>query len=135
MLKKYALLACILALLPLVAVHASGEGSLPDLARRLLTHIDSLAVKGLLISGMLMPMMTVFNRLTTYRYDTLIKQLFLKDPTTDLDGLIGDGEEPNEEEWMVSTTIITEETSPSGLSMRRSASDSNLIYIWQNKRQ
>ena len=57
-------------------------------------------VKGLLISGMLMPMTTVFNRLTTYRYDTLIKQLFLKDPTTDLDGLIGDGEEPNEEEGM-----------------------------------
>ena len=127
MLKKYALLACILALLPLVAAHASVEESLPDFARRLLTHIDSLAVKGLLISGMLMPMMTVFNRLTTYRYDTLIKQLFLKDPTTDLDGLIGDGEEPNEEEWMVSTTIITEETSPSGLSMRRLASDSNLI--------
>ena len=62
MLKKYALLACILALLPLVAAHASVEGSLPDVVRRLLTHIDSLAVKGLLISGMLMPMMTVFNR-------------------------------------------------------------------------
>ena len=62
MLKKYALLACILALLPLVAAHASVEESLPDVVRRLLTHIDSLAVKGLLISGMLMPMMTVFNR-------------------------------------------------------------------------
>ena len=47
MLKKYALLACILALLPLVAAHASVEGSLPDFARRLLTHIDSLAVKGI----------------------------------------------------------------------------------------
>ena len=47
MLKKYALLACILALLPLVAAHASVEGSLPDVVRRLLTHIDSLAVKGI----------------------------------------------------------------------------------------
>ena len=47
-------------------------------------------VKGVLISGMLMPMVTCFNRLTTYRYNTLMKQLFLKNPTADLDKLIGD---------------------------------------------
>ena len=45
-------------------------------------------VKGLLISGMLMPMLTGYNRLKSYRYDSLLKQLFLKDPTRDIDELI-----------------------------------------------
>ena len=37
---------------------------------------------------MLMPMLTAYNRLRTYRYDSLLKQLFLKDPTIDLDAAI-----------------------------------------------
>ena len=49
-------------------------------------------VKGLLISGMLMPMLTGYNRLRTYRYDSLLKQLFLKDPTWDIEPLLNDDE-------------------------------------------
>lgn len=45
-------------------------------------------VKGLLFSGMLMPMLTGYNRLKSYRYDSLLKQLFLKDPTRDIEALI-----------------------------------------------
>ena len=48
--------------------------------------------KGLLISGMVMPMLTVYNRLKTYRYDSLLKQLFLKNPTRDIEPLLEDDE-------------------------------------------
>lgn len=50
-------------------------------------------VKGLLFSGMLMPMLTGYNRLKSYRYDSLLKQLFLKDPTRDIEALIESDDE------------------------------------------
>ena len=49
--------------------------------------------KGLLISGMVMPMVTGFNRLTTYRYNSLLKQMFMKDPTVDIAAMLDEDEE------------------------------------------
>lgn len=66
-------------------------------------------VKGLLFSGMLMPMLTGYNRLKSYRYDSLLKQLFLKDPTRDIEALIESDDEadmmwPDDERYKTTQT-------------------------------
>jgi len=66
--------------------------------------------KGVLISGMLMPMLTGYNRLKSYRYNSLLKQLFLKNPTMDLEALM-ESDEDIEMMWPDENRYKTTETS------------------------